>query len=81
MSWLVGIFTYFLIWWVSLFAILPLGVSRDDKPEQGHDSGAPLKAEIGKKIAYTTIVATILWLLFFILTRTGIIDYRSIVGI
>lgn len=80
MSWLVGVFTYFLIWWVALFAVLPLGVSRDDKPEQGHDSGAPLRAEIGRKIAYTTIVATVLWLFLFVLAETGILNYRKIVS-
>lgn len=80
MSWLVGNFVYVLIWWVALFIVLPLDIKRDDQPKQGHDTGAPLRANIGRKIAYTTIVATVIWLFLFILLETGVINYREIVS-
>ncbi len=80
MSWLVGIFIYFLIWWTALFIILPIGVERDETPEKGHSSGAPKNAKIGQKIAYTTLLATVLWVLLYLLSETGMIDYRAIVS-
>ena len=36
MGWLTGIVVYVLVWWVTLFAILPLWVTPAE-PEEGHD--------------------------------------------
>ena len=63
-----------------IFMMLPIGVKRDENPQKGHDGGAPIIPMIGKKIAYTTLVSTIVWLVLFGLTEIGVINYREIVS-
>jgi predicted secreted protein len=50
--------TFFLIWWVVLFAVLPWGVrsqleSGDTTP--GTDPGAPVVPKLGRKLLWTTL--------------------------
>lgn len=60
-----GIVLYLIIWWISLFLFLPLGNKRPDRPELGHDPGAPVNPQLGRKFLYTTLFATVLWLLAY----------------
>jgi predicted secreted protein len=64
MSWTTGIAVYFILWWVVLFAILPWGVrsqaeSGDVVP--GSDPGAPAIPHLGAKLAWTTVVASVVF--------------------
>ena len=55
---------YFLIWWVTLFAVLPFGVrSQQEEGEivAGSDPGAPAVPRVLAKLAWTTLVATLLF--------------------
>ena len=50
---------YFLIWWLTLFAVLPWGVSaQGDEAGPGTDPGAPRLPHLMAKLIWTTIVAT-----------------------
>ena len=40
MNWLTGVVVYILVWWVTLFAILPLWVRPTEPGEQGFAAGA-----------------------------------------
>ena len=40
MSVVSGLAIYFVIWWITLFMVLPFGVRRDEKIEIGNDPGA-----------------------------------------
>jgi predicted secreted protein len=56
---------YVTIWWIVLFAVLPLGVrsaeeAGETQPE-GSDPGAPVAPMLAKKAAITTAIATILF--------------------
>jgi len=65
MSWSLGIATYLVIWWVTLFAILPIGVrSQQEAGEvvEGSDPGAPVMPRLGRKALITTVVALLVWL-------------------
>ena len=59
---------YFLVWWLTLFAVLPFGMSR--QAEEGHDPGtdpgAPLVHVMWRKVMWTTIVATIVFGLLYV---------------
>jgi predicted secreted protein len=64
----VSIFTalaiYFVIWWIVLFAVLPWGVrSQHEAGEMtpGTDPGAPVLPNLKRKLAWTTIVATLVF--------------------
>ncbi|MFJ5487477.1 DUF1467 family protein [Hansschlegelia beijingensis] len=55
---------YFIIWWTTLFAVLPFGArSQSDAGEitPGTEPGAPFSARLGRIIVITTIVATIIF--------------------
>ncbi len=61
-----AIASYFTIWWVVLFAVLPFGVRSateagvGDMP-RGADPGAPAIPHLGKKALWTTLVSAIVF--------------------
>ncbi|MCP8938279.1 DUF1467 family protein [Alsobacter sp. SYSU M60028] len=56
---------YFIVWWLTLFAMLPIGVRAQHEPGadnaaepvSGSDPGAPRLPMMGKKIVWTTLAA------------------------
>jgi predicted secreted protein len=72
----VSIFTalaiYFVIWWISLFLVLPWGVRSQDESGEvtpGTDPGAPVLTNLRRKLVWTTIVATLIfaaWLVVYV---------------
>ncbi len=72
---------YFLIWWVTLFAVLPFGVRSQHEGEdyaQGTDPGAPIIAGIGRKLIWTTLVATLIFGIVALVYRSGVIDFAAL---
>ena len=68
---------YFLIWWITLFAVLPFGVRSQHEGEdyaQGTDPGAPILARIGRKLLWTTIVASIVFAMLAAIYKYKLID-------
>jgi predicted secreted protein len=60
---------YFLIWWVTLFALLPFGVRRQDEAGDiapGTDPGAPAIPRLGLKLLGTTLVAGVIFAAFYV---------------
>nr|WP_298684561.1 DUF1467 family protein [uncultured Dongia sp.] len=55
------IFMFLVIWWLTLFVVLPWGVRRSESPDPGHDPGAPSNPMLLKKALITTLVATVIW--------------------
>jgi len=55
---------YLLIWWIVLFAVLPIGVrgqAEEGNIVPGSEPGAPVDSQMKKKIIMTTIIATLIW--------------------
>lgn len=55
---------YFIIWWVVLFVVLPWGVrSQQEGGEiaRGTDPGAPVVPRLWWKLAWTTVVASVVF--------------------
>jgi len=71
-----GVLVYAVIWWTILFAVLPWGVRRTENPEAGHDAGAPLKANIGRKFLWTTLVASVIWGAFYLVNYYNLFSFR-----
>ncbi len=65
----VAVAVYFTMWWIVLFAVLPLGVrslhEEGDTPE-GSDPGAPMAPMLLKKAVLTTLVSTVLFAAFMV---------------
>lgn len=67
---------FILIWWVTLFAILPIGVqgqAESGEVVKGSEPGAPVKSEMKKKFMTTTIVTFIIWAIICTLIFTNVI--------
>ena len=59
---------YFIIWWVVLFTVLPWGVHRQDEGgavAPGTDPGAPASHRLARKFLWTTIIAGIVFGIFY----------------
>jgi predicted secreted protein len=78
MGWISGIFVYFLIWWVVLFAVLPWGVHVPDNPEPGHAPSAPSNPHMGLKVIATTAVSAVVWVAVWYVLRSGWISLRTL---
>ncbi|HEX3863591.1 MAG TPA: DUF1467 family protein [Stellaceae bacterium] len=61
MGWLTGVVIYILVWWITLFAILPLWVTPTEPGELGHAAGAPRKPLLLRKLALTSVIAAVIW--------------------
>jgi predicted secreted protein len=77
MGWLTGSVVYILVWWVTLFAILPLWVTPAEPDDPGHAAGAPLRPLLGRKLALTSVVAAVIWLGIYIVVSEPWLSFRG----
>ena len=75
MSVITAVFIYFLIWWLTLFAVLPIGVERNTDVPKGHDAGAPVVHNLKKKLILNTIVSAVILAIIWVLVETGVITW------
>ena len=53
---------YLLIWWVVLFAVLPVGTRPEPEPDVNSGwRGAPVRPRMGRKILATTLITALIW--------------------
>ncbi len=55
---------FFLIWWMVLFAVLPLGIRSQHEAGEivpGTDPGAPAVPNLGRKLLWTTAVSVVIF--------------------
>ena len=68
---------YFVIWWITLFAVLPFGIRNSaeagkDVPE-GHDKGAPVATGLLWKVGVTTVLAGLVFAVVYAVVRSGVL--------
>ncbi|WP_319773999.1 DUF1467 family protein [Breoghania sp.] len=68
---------YFIIWWVTLFAVLPFGVRSQEEAgieiEPGSMPGAPARPLMLRKVIATTIVAAVVTaIVYWVITQSGL---------
>lgn len=69
---------YFVIWWIALFAVLPLGTRPvADADSQSGWRGAPEKPQMLKKALITTVVAAVIWGIIYGVIASGLVSFRS----
>ncbi|MDO9707879.1 DUF1467 family protein [Paracraurococcus lichenis] len=78
MGWVSGIVVFFLIWWVALFAVLPIGTAPnpDGDPDTGW-RGVPVRPRLLRKVLLTTLVAAVIWLGVYALIESDWLSFRS----
>jgi len=70
---------YLLLWWLTLFMVLPQGVrgqAEEGDIIEGSEPGAPVEANIKAKFIRTTIIATVLWLIVCGIIISGLVDWH-----
>ena len=77
MGWFTGIVVYFLVWWVTLFAILPLWVRPAEPDDPGHPAGAPQRPRLLLKAAVTSLVAAVIWLGIYVVVSSPWFSFRE----
>jgi predicted secreted protein len=69
MSTATALAVFFLIWWVTLFAVLPWGVRSQHESGEiapGTDPGAPAVPKLGRKLLWTTVFASAVFAAFYV---------------
>lgn len=68
--------TYLIIWWVVIFAVLPWGVKVPENPDPGHATSAPEKPMLWRKLAITTLISALLWVVAYLIVESDLISVR-----
>jgi len=72
---------FVLIWWIIFFSLLPIDVDRKHKEMvEGVDKGSPENPKIIKKIIYTTIITSIIFIGIFILVKYDYLNLRRFIS-
>ncbi|MGH7040089.1 MAG: DUF1467 family protein [Stellaceae bacterium] len=77
MNWFNGIVVYVLVWWVTLFAVLPLWVKPADPDDPAHAAGAPRHPHLARKAAVTSALAAVIWIGIFALINSSALNLRG----
>ena len=72
-----GLAVYFVLWWISLFMVLPWGNRPDTEIQEGNAPSAPAKPRIGLKALVTTGLAAAFWVIIWLVVRSDLIPLRE----
>lgn len=68
-----AVVVFIIVWWVTLFTVLPWGVRRTENPEEGHDQGAPARPMLVRKLLITTGITIIVFaILYGVIEKSGL---------
>ena len=62
--------TFPILWFLSFFCLLPVGLGSGHDP----DTGAPLNPMLGRKALIATAVAAVFWAVFYALILLKVLD-------
>ena len=72
---------FVLIWWIIFFSLLPIDVDRKHKEMiEGVDKGSPENPRIFKKLIYTTILSSIIFIGILMLVKYDYFNLRKLVS-
>ena len=72
---------FVLIWWIIFFSLLPIDVDRKHKEMvEGADKGSPENPKIIKKIIYTTLITSIIFIGIFMLVKYDYLNLRRFIS-
>ena len=72
---------YFVVWWVTLFLILPFGVRSQHEEgggAPGTDPGAPVASQMGRKLIWTTIVSAVIFAIAMLAYNAGYLSLDNL---
>lgn len=73
-----SLLVYAIIWWLVIFMVLPWGNRPIDAADvaKGHAAGAPARPRMLAKAGITTVIATIIFAIFYWVHSLGWISIR-----
>ena len=79
-----SIIVYVLIWWIIFFSVLPVGIQsnkgRFREKLEGIDPGAPENPKLIKKLIYTTLITSIIFIGIFLLVKYDYLNLRRFIS-
>lgn len=72
---------FLIIWWLTLFTILPIGVrgqAEEGRVVKGSEPGAPVKHDMWRKVKLTTVIAFIIWILVCAIIISGLFNWDDL---
>jgi len=75
---------YFIIWWTVLFAVLPWGIRSQQESgsvTRGTDPGAPAIPRLGRKLIWTTVVAALVFALWYVVYAYQLITIADLAAL
>jgi len=72
---------YFVLWWVVLFVMLPLGVQSQHESGggvPGTDPGAPILTRMGSKLIWTTLLSAVVFAIGMAAYRAGYLSIERL---
>ena len=77
MNWFTGLVLYVLIWWIVLFAVLPIGTRPvEDADARSGWRSAPEHPRLLMKVMLTTLVAGVVWFGAWLLITSDWLSFR-----
>ncbi len=78
MGWVTGIGVYFVVWWITLFVVLPWGNHPIDPGDvrQGQASSAPRRPRLLVKMAINSLLAAVVWGVIYVVVTFELISVR-----
>tara|TARA_B100000886_G_C20414776_1_gene488752 strand:+ start:1788 stop:2033 length:246 start_codon:yes stop_codon:yes gene_type:complete len=71
---------FVLIWWIIFFSLLPVDVDRKHKKlVEGADKGSPENPRIIKKLIYTTIITSFIFIGIIMLVKYDYLNLRRFI--
>ena len=73
---------YFIIWWLVLFLVLPFGIRNahdtGETVEAGNEPGAPVRPRLLQKALVTTLLASVVFAIFYLAQTRGFLSLESL---
>jgi predicted secreted protein len=77
MTLVTGIVVFILIWWLTLFMVLPWRARPPATPGKGHAPSAPEHPMLVRKVIITTLVSAALFLIVYLLIAYEVVSFRQ----
>ncbi|MDP6707075.1 MAG: DUF1467 family protein [Alphaproteobacteria bacterium] len=83
MSIATGFMVYGIIWWLVFFMALPFGIRSPEEAgeavEPGNVESAPVKPRLWLKAGLTTLIAALLWGVYYVVAAYDLLGFRDFV--
>ncbi len=78
MDFVSGLVVFILLWWWVFLMSLPFGIKTPDEVESGHATSAPERPRLQRKVAISTVIASVLFTLVYWIIDRGLISLSQL---